>query len=197
MKRIRLAFAALSLGMIAAPGLAQTAPGNEGSDFVQALRSGNSSAAITLLETYPNVVDFRDSRGDTPLLVAIQHRDADWTGTLLRARADPNMPGGSGETPLIAAARVGFDTAVDWLLSLGAKVDGANKMGETALIVAVQRRETPIVKVLLAQGADPEKTDTAAGYSAHDYARRDTRNPEILRLIESAHPKKAAAGPSL
>jgi ankyrin repeat protein len=69
-------------------------------------------------------------------------------------------------------------------------------MGETPLIVAVQRREVPIIKMLLRAGADPDKTDTAAGYSARDYAKRDSRNPEILALIESTPARKAVSGPT-
>jgi ankyrin repeat protein len=95
----------------------------------------------------------------------------------------------------MAAARVGMSDAVDWLIGLGAPVDAENRMGETALIVAVQQRQAPIVKLLLAKGADPDKTDSAAGYSARDYARRDSRSPDILRMIEASR-KKAAVGPA-
>ena len=42
--------------------------------------------------------------------------------------------------PLVAAARLGFDTGVELLLQTGAKVDGINRSGETALIIAVQLR---------------------------------------------------------
>ena len=49
------------------------------------------------------------------------------------------------------------------------------------------------MKLLLAKGADPDKKDTAAGYSARDYAKRDTRNREILAAIEGAG-KTADAG---
>ena len=62
-------------------------------------------------------------------------------------------------------------------------------MGETALIVAVQQRQVPIVKLLLAAGADPDQADSAAGYSARDYAKRDNRSREILKLIEAKKPK--------
>jgi uncharacterized protein len=62
-------------------------------------------------------------------------------------------------------------------------------MGETALILAVQQRQLEAVRLLLAKGADPDKKDAAAGYSARDYATRDTRNRDILGAIESA--KKA------
>jgi ankyrin repeat protein len=66
-------------------------------------------------------------------------------------------------------------------------------MGETALIVAAQNRHPAVVKVLLALGADPDKTDSAAGYSARDYAKRDTRTKEILKLIEAADAERKAA----
>ena len=90
---------------------------------------------------------------------------------------------------LIAAARIGFLGAAADLVRLKAKVDAANSMGETALIVAVQQRQTEIVKLLLAAGANPDRSDSAAGYSARDYAKRDTRSREILKLIEAKKPK--------
>jgi hypothetical protein len=50
----------------------------------------------------------------------------------------------------------------------------------------VQQRQLPAVKLLLAKGADADKRDTAAGYSAREYAKRDTRNRELLQAIEVA-----------
>ena len=66
-------------------------------------------------------------------------------------------------------------------------------MGETALIVAVQQRQLPMVRTLLAAGANPDKADSAAGLSARDYAARDTRSRDILQAIEAKKPKAAAA----
>jgi hypothetical protein len=54
-------------------------------------------------------------------------------------------------------------------------------------------RQAPMVKFLMSKGANPDKTDTAAGYSARDYAKRDSRNPELLRLIEAAKKPTSAA----
>ncbi len=79
---------------------------------------------------------------------------------------------------------------MQWLLLQGAKVDATNNMGETALIAAVMQRQTAAVRRLLEAGADPDKADTSAGYSARDYALRDTRARDILRLIEAKKPKK-------
>ena len=82
---------------------------------------------------------------------------------------------------------------MQWLIALGAKVDAANRMGETPLIIAVQQRELPIARLLLDAGANPDKSDAAAGYSARDYATRDPRARDILKLIEDKKPKAAAA----
>ena len=56
----------------------------------------------------------------------------------------------------------------------------------------MQQRQIPVIRLLLAAGADPDKTDTAQGFSARDYAQRDTRSREILQLINAKKPKPAA-----
>ncbi|HEU5482087.1 MAG TPA: ankyrin repeat domain-containing protein, partial [Sphingomicrobium sp.] len=76
----------------------------------------------------------------------------------------------------------------EWLIGVGARVDEANRKGETALIVAVQMRQVPVVRTLLNAGADPDRSDSVAGYSARDYAKRNSRTPELLRAIEEKKP---------
>jgi ankyrin repeat protein len=175
--------AGLSLG-ISAPSLAQSvnAPGF---DFIEAVKKSDGNKATDLLTSHPaGLINTKDSDGNTALLIAINRNDEQWTAFILNKGADPNVAGPAGNTPLIAASRIGFEQAVDWLLTIGAKVDGANHMGETPLIVAVQQRELPIVRMLLNAGANPDKADSAAGYSARDYAKRDPRAREILKLID-------------
>ncbi|MDB5693795.1 MAG: ankyrin repeat family protein, partial [Alphaproteobacteria bacterium] len=114
-------------------------------------------------------------------------------GFLLNKGADPNLPSTNGDTPLMAAARIGFEDAAEWLINLGAKVDGSNKLGETPLIVAVQLRQIAMIKYLLDHGANPDKADAAQGYSAREYAERDNRGRQILQLIEARKPKPKPA----
>ena len=183
---------ALALGA-SIPAFAQTvnAPGF---DFIEAVKKSDGDKATQVLTSHPaGLVNTKDSDGNTALLIAVNRDDEQWTGFLLSKGADPNLAGAGGNTPLIAAARIGFEQAVDWLLTVGAKVDGANRMGETPLIVAVQQRELPIVRLLLNAGANPDKSDSAAGYSARDYAKRDPRAREILKLIEDKKPTSSAA----
>lgn len=182
----------VAMALIATAAPAQL--GADGDTFVSKVRDGENSEALALLDSRPTVLNAKDGRGDTALLVALKGRNVEWTAHLLRAGADPNLAARNGDTPLITAARAGFGDAAGWLVGLGAKVDGANKMGETALIIAVQRRDLPLVRFLVTNGADPDRTDSAAGYSARDYARRDTRSPEILATINST--KRAVDTPA-
>ncbi len=67
--------------------------------------------------------------------------------------------------------------------------------GETPLILAVQQRDPAMVRLLLAQGADPKISDRVAGKSARDYAAEDNRAAAILKLLDDAKPKAAVTGP--
>lgn len=191
MKCLKFLACGAALATVAAPVIAQV--GSDSFRFLEAAKKGDDATGAQLLESHPAIINARDSKGDTALIIAIARGNANWTGYLLNKGADPNLAGGSGDTPLIAATRVGFDQAADWLLSMGAKVDAANRMGETPLIVAVQRRNSSLVRRLLEAGADPDRTDSAAGYSARDYANRDPRARDIQKLIANARPKPGSA----
>lgn len=192
MVRKQWVLAAIAVGVMTAPAAAQTGYGYEGGKFVGAVRDRDGSKALELLEARgPTILNARDEKGETALIVAISARDDVWSLFLLQQGADPNLAARNGDTPLIAAARIGFLEAAGQLLRRKVKVDAANRMGETALIIAVQQRQARMVKLLLDAGANPDKADSAAGYSARDYARRDTRSREILKLIEAKSPPKA------
>lgn len=192
MKQFGFAFLVCA-ALIASPAAAQSLT-TKSYDFIKAVKDSNADKAIQVLSTEPKgIVNTKDDDGNTGLIIAISRSDEQWTGFLLNKGADPNLAGKNGDTPLIAASRVGFEQAVEWLLSLGARVDADNRMGETPLIVAVQQRQMPIVRLLLGAGANPDKSDSAAGYSARDYAKRDPRAREILKMIEDKKPKAATA----
>lgn len=194
MKTLHFAVAAAILAGAAQPAAAQMGGLGVGHEFIQAVRERNGGRANELIQSNPpGILNARDSDGNTPLLIAVGREDTEWTSFLLLKGADANLPNKDGDTPLIMAARTGFTDAADWLLEMGAKVDGANRMGETALIVAVQQRQAPLVRRLLEAGANPDRQDSAAGYSARDYALRDTRSRQILQLIEAKKPKTAAS----
>ncbi|MGH6783157.1 MAG: ankyrin repeat domain-containing protein [Sphingomicrobium sp.] len=189
---------ALAITSLAAPAYAQI-QGSEGEKFLKAVEEGDSATAIPLAEV-PGayVVNYKGYSGNTALHIATRKRELEWVGFLLTKGADPNIGDTQGDTPLIIAARIGFDDAADYMLRMGANPDATNRRGDTALIVAVQQNRQEIVKLLMKAGADPDKSDYSAGYSARDYAKRDTRNRNLLKLIETIRSdKKTVARPGL
>ena len=196
MNYLKFAVIGLSLTVVAAPALSQSG-GFDGIQFVDAVKKKDGAKVMEFIQKNGSgIVDAKDANGNTALIVAITDRSEDYTAFLLNKGADPNLPGKGGDTPLIAAARVGYEDAAEWLLGQGARVDGANRMGETPLIIAVQQRQVSLVRVLLQAGANPDKTDNAAGLSARDYAARDSRSRDIQQAIEAKKPKPKPAAAS-
>ena len=195
---------AAALAMAAVPAAAQSGGGygvnhSDGEAFVEAIEKGDNNAAIPLIEQPGSrVANYKNYKGETALHVAVRKREVEWVGYLLKKGADPNIGDSNGDTALILASRIGFEEAVDWMVQLGARVDAPNRRGETALIIAVQQRQPRVVELLLKARANPDKGDHAAGLSAREYAKRDTRNPGLLKLIETIKStKKQVAGPTL
>ena len=173
------------LAMVAAPAMAQGLTSG-GEAFLTALREGNGTKAISLADGKGStVVNYRGVEGETALIIVTRKRNINWIGFLLANGADPDAGDKQGETPLIIASRSGYGEGVAQLLKAHAQVDRTNRLGETALIAAVQQRNAPIVSTLLKFGANPDRADHASGYSARDYAKRDSRSKEMLRLIET------------
>ena len=168
---------------------------SKGDEFLAALRESNGSKAVQLVEASGfTVVNHRGDDGSTALHIVIRTRNSNWVGYLLANGADKNAGDKKGDTPLILAARSGYGEGATRLLMGGAQVDKPNRLGETALIVAVQQRQAAIVSALLKLGADPDKRDHAAGFSARDYANRDSRTKDMLKLIESVKSSVSKVG---
>jgi ankyrin repeat protein len=189
----------LGVALLAAtPAVSQVGFGNEGDQMLQALQQGERSKALKLIDdSSSGLVNYRGRDGDGALHIVTRARDGNWMGYLLSKGSNPNLNGKNGDTALIIASRLGYVEGVARLLMQRADVNKVNRNGENALIVAVQQRQPKIVRYLLAAGADPDKRDFAAGYSAREYAKRDSRMPELLRLIETTpRPKPQVVGPT-
>ena len=190
---LALAIAPLPL---AAQGLGINA--SDGEAFLSAVKDGDTNKAIELADQPGSrVANYRGYKGDTALHIVTRKRELDWVGFLLNKGADPNIADANGDTPLTIAAGIGFEEAATYMLAKGAKVDSINRRGETALAIAVQQRQPRLVELLLKAGANPDKPDRVSGYTPREYAKRDTRNPQLLKLIETIKPtsKKGVAGP--
>ena len=187
-----VALAAGSIVPLAAQVPGSVGFGYGGPQFLKAVRDGDGAKATQLADSAgPGVINYRGDDGDSALHVVTRARSLNWIGYLLQKGADPNLAGRDGDTPLVAAARTGFLDGAELLLEKGARIDRGNKLGETPLIAAVQQRQPAMLKLLLSKGADPTLTDRV-GYTARDYAKRETRFPELLRLIDTVKPSGAA-----
>ena len=144
------------------------------------------------------LINSRDlTSGRTGLHIATDRRDVVWLVYLLNRKANPNIADNRGVTPLMRASQLGFFDGVQHLVTKGARVDAPNETGETPLILAVHRRDTAMMRVLLAAGADPDRTDNS-GRSARDYAELGGRGSlvlaELARHDESGAQRSADAG---
>jgi uncharacterized protein len=188
-KKMFLALVAVTLspvasGVIAPPAQAQF---SDSYNFLKAVRERKGDDAEKFLsEPGTVIVNTRDSTsGETALHIVITRRDSTWLGYLLQKGANPNLADKKGTTPLMLATQLNYVEGIDLLVKKKVQVDQTNRSGETALILAVQLRNAEAVRALLKAGANPDKKDSRAGYSARDYAKQDGRATAIVAILEN------------
>lgn len=191
-----IAFAAV---VATAPAAAQF---SESYKFLKAVRDADGTEATKSLQSPGStLINTRDySTGEGALHIVVKRRDMTWLPFLLGKGANPDIRDNDGNSPLIIATQLSFPEGVQLLLSVNASVNQPNNRGETPLIIATQKRDTAMVKVLIAGGADPRKADRIAGKSAHDYAAEDPRGAAVLKILDeapAAKPKPKISGPVL
>jgi ankyrin repeat protein len=156
-------------------------------NFLKAVKDRKGEDAEKFLaEPGTVIINTKDSTtGETALHIVIQRRDSTWLGYLLQKGANPNLADKKGTTPLMLATQLGYVDGISTLVAKKAQVDQTNRAGETALILATQLRNGEAVRALLKAGANPDKKDSRAGYSARDYAKQDPRAGAIAAIIEN------------
>jgi uncharacterized protein len=186
MMAAKMGLFAAALGIVAPAAYAQF---SDSYSFLKAVKEGKGQDATDLIDEPGKggvIINTRDDvSGETALHLVIKRRDLNWTGFLLQKGANPNVADRQNVTPLILATQLNFIEGAEWLLKFKANVNQANRSGETPLILATQLRNPDMVRLLLAKGANPDKTDNVAGLSARDYAGRDGRGSAILAIIEA------------
>jgi ankyrin repeat protein len=104
-------------------------------------------------------------KGATPFLLAADTADLEYMKLLLELGADPMLPNADGATPLMAAAGLGTRSAgeeagteeeaveaVEYLLKLGADINGVTVNGDTAMHGAAFANFPVVVQLLAARG---------------------------------------------
>ena len=180
--------AALALACaVLATALPASAQFRGGYGFIKAVEDRDGDKVTEMLKD-PDVrlINTRHpDSGESALAIVVKRRDLNWVKFLLSKGADPKIADRQDVTPLMHAAMLGFVEAADEMLKIGAPVDQANRRGETALILAVQRKDAAMVRLLVRSGANPDKSDHITGLSARDYARRDDRSGQMLTLLDA------------
>ncbi len=170
--------------LVSAPAVAQF---SDSYNFLKAVKERNGAEVEKFLGEPGNILNTAtdSTTGDRALHIVVQQRNAEWLSFLLGRGATPDYENKKGVTPLMLATQLNFIDGIDRLVGRKAKVDHANNAGETALILAVQLRNSAAVRILLKAGANADKRDNRAGYSARDYAKQDNRAGAILAIIEA------------
>src|SRR3546814_19917812 len=109
--------------------------------------------------------------------------------------ANPNIRDKRGVAPIQLAVQLGFAEGVEALIKASADVEVTDSSGETPLIAAVHRRDVALIRLLLANRANPDRADNS-GRTARDYARLMGDRSAIMAEFEraDAEPIGRAAG---
>lgn len=140
---------------------------------------------VNLLGMYAQLgQDFNtpDAKGDLPLEIACRNGKVEAVRLLLEhgARVDRRTP--SGTTIMHEAALGGSKEIVELLIDRGASLDAPDaETGSTPLQYAASFGRVPVVRALLAHGADPRRKNKH-GWDALEVAQRNGQD-EVVALL--------------
>ena len=132
---------------------------------------------VTILVDAGADVNSCDTKGCTPLHVAVNYRDSEGAdlvaalvskGAAIDREADGGMSGVMAGTPLMCAAEIGNLACVAMLIRLGADVDHEDSSQGTPLLCAVSGDHPTCVEALVAAGANlhPATTESPLTHAA-------------------------------
>lgn len=128
------------------------------SAVMYANEKSGSTVILDLMLSYGADVNYKHKGGSlTPLEYVLRYGDgkyrykiAEW---LLKNKANPNVVGDDGLTPLHKAVSLKHTELVSVLLKHGASVNATDNNGDTPLYFAEQNRSTKIIALLKKHGA--------------------------------------------
>ena len=194
---MRRLIALLVLLVMAGPAAAQF---SDSYNFIKAVKDRDVNTAIELADKPgTTIVNTRDNdTGEAGVHIVTRRGDLGWLGLLYQKGANLNLKDRDGNTPLILAAISRWSEGAATLIRLKAQVNMQNRLGETALLKAVQARDLTLVKALIDAGASPDIADNS-GISARIVAANDPRAASIAKLLKDlpVKPTGRMQGPSL
>jgi ankyrin repeat protein len=122
--------------------------------MVEALHEGDMAGFMKSVAEDPKLLNARGPEGSTPFMYAVLYTGAPTLERLLKQGADPNKRNDANATALMWAATDLEKTRL--LLAHGADVNARSSDMRTPLMIAARRPgNTPVVKLLLERGANP------------------------------------------
>ena len=147
----------------------------------QAIASGNLDVVRLFILGGFNPC-LRDRNGVPILNLAVRAKQLDIVKELVMCGADPNMQSEDrGFSPLMDSVKTGKSEIIDYFLSINVDTNIISKDGQTAIIIAVGRKDVETTQKLLKAGANPDIVDKL-GQSARNYARL-FNNPQMSELF--------------
>ncbi len=122
--------------------------------------------------------DVLSSSKVSPLVAAVRNEDLEMVDLLLQHGVDPSFSGEADESPLSVAASNGNLAITSQLIASGADLDT-----RTLLAKSYQRRDDPLMSLLLHVGADPETTLPGTDERVFDTAVRDGATGAVRTLL--------------
>lgn len=147
-----------------------------------AIRSEDLNSVKEILKKDKSLINVKDQRGSSPLLLATYYGFEDITDYILSLNPDLNEKDGSGNTALMGVCFKGHESIAEKLIKSGADVNVTNSTGGTALHFAAMFNKVNLVKLLLENGADKTIKDNR-GMTVVEQS-ENQGNKEILDLLK-------------
>jgi len=146
-----------------------------------AVNSGAQKTATLLINWTKTKVEWRNSKDESPLMMASIKGHTELVKLLISKDADVNK---TGWTPLHYAASSAQKNIIEILLEHSAYIDAESPNGSTPLMMAAMYGNAECVRLLLESGADPTLKNELR-LSALNFAQRAGRDDSVA-LIEAA-----------
>jgi hypothetical protein len=138
-------------------------------EIFDACRRGDSAAVEQILSEHPELVNARDMKGFTPLILAAYNEQPQIVELLLASGADIDAQDAAGNTALMGVCFKGYKDIAKKLIEAGANVNLRNSNGAPALTFAATFGHLQIAEWMLQKGADLSLPDSR-GKTPFDHA---------------------------
>jgi len=152
--------------------------------LIDAVKAGNSSAAVTLLQKKIDV-NITEADGTTALHYAVRNDDVALVDRLIRAGADAKAVTRYGVTAMTLACENGSAPVVERLLKAGVSANVTGRLGETPLHLCARTGNPDAVKVLLSHGATVDTIENWRGQTPLMWAAAEGHTAAIRVLLEA------------